>query len=547
MPYNLLADPVAPFLLASGEVRWLALADIVAGHPNGDYAVEPAWPRADLDTATYELLIGLLSFVMAPKDRKEWRTHYRTPPLPEELGAALAPLLPAFDVDGDGPRFLQEAGLDGDANPVEALFIDTPGVNGQKKNTDLLTHRGRYGGLCLPAAAMALYALQAFAPEGGRGNMTSMRGGGPMTALVMPEGEQGGPPLPLWHRLWANVATHDKEAPSAATVFAWLRTDLPIGKGEKHGGIKLHQGAPSFDERLHPFFGMPRRILLIVSEQAGACAMTGREGPLVTGFAQKPNGLNYGAWIHPLTPYRRQKPAEIPYPVKPKSGRFGYRDWVAVTVGDSGEGSRSLSMAAQNVQRARHDYTDALSAKDTRPRARVRVSGWAMNKKEAISYLVAEQPLPLASLADVDFMDKLARGMASAGDIVSSALRHAIKSALAIKDERGVVEQARTAFYEHTDDAFHDLLGAMVLEAGVQGREEAVGRWLKALRRVALQMFDKACPVPLEDAEKAHRVVKARAFLDAALRGWGKTGKQLYDTLHLPLPQKREAKEEEPA
>lgn len=547
MPYNLLIDPLAPFVMASGRTRWLAVADIVAGHLDGDYAVEPAWPRADLDTATYELLIGLLSFVMAPKDRKEWRARYRTPPLPEELGAALAPLLPAFDVDGDGPRFMQEAGLDADAKPVEALFIDTPGDNGQKKNADLLTHRDRYGGLCPPAAAMALYALQAFAPKGGRGNMTSMRGGGPMTALVMPEGEHNGPPLPLWHKVWANVGTYDKEAPSAASVFAWLRTDLPIGKSEKDGGIKLHQGAPPFDERLHPFFGMPRRIRLIVSESASACAMTGREGLLITGFAQKPHGLNYGHWTHPLTPYRRDRPAEMPRSVKSKSGRFGYRDWVAITVGDAGENSQSLSMAAQNVERARKVYSDALSAKDTRSRARIRVAGWAMNDMEAISYLAAEQPLPLASLADVAFMDGLARDMASAGDIVSDALRHAIKGARAVKDDKGVVEQARTGFYERTDDAFHDLLGAAVLEAGARARKEAADRWLEALRRAALKVFDTTCPVLLEDAEKAVRVVEARGALLGALRGWGKTGKQLYDTLHLPLPQKHETKEEEPA
>src|SRR5690606_8903219 len=153
---------------------WLSVADIVAGIPHDDYAVEPAWPRADLDIATYELLIGLLSFAMPPKRHSEWRELYTAPPGPDDLRAAVEPLLPAFNVDGDGPRFMQEADLDGDMNPVEALFIDTPGANGQKKNADLLTHRGRYSGLCLPAAAMALYAMQAFAPAGGAGIRTSM-------------------------------------------------------------------------------------------------------------------------------------------------------------------------------------------------------------------------------------------------------------------------------------------------------------------------------------------------------------------------------------
>jgi hypothetical protein len=87
-----------------------------------------------------------------------------------------------------------------------------------------------------------------------------------------------------------------------------------------------------------------------------------------------------------------------------------------------------------------------------------------------------------------------------------------------------------------------------VLDAGAQARQEAARRWLTALRRAALEVFNTTCPVPLEDAEKAIRVVKARGALDAALRGWGKTGEDLYKTrLRLPLPQKREAAEEEPA
>src|SRR5690606_18185851 len=194
---------------------------------------------------------------------------------------------------------------------------------------------GRYSGLCLPAAAMALYAMQAFAPAGGAGIRTSMRGGGSLTALVIPQPNDDGRPLPLWHKLWANVAPRTAQMPPPEAVFAWLRGDLALGKGA--GGAEVHQGQPPFDEHLHPFFGMPRRMSLMIKDEPGLCSMTGLEGPLVTGFVQKPYGLNYGAWRHPLTTYRRQKAGETPYSLKPKSGRFGYRDWVAVTMGGVGD------------------------------------------------------------------------------------------------------------------------------------------------------------------------------------------------------------------
>lgn len=81
MPYNLLVDPFAPFRMQSGAVRWLRLVDIVAELPDGDYAVEPQWPRADLNIATYELLIGILSVALPPKTHDEWRARWKTPPL----------------------------------------------------------------------------------------------------------------------------------------------------------------------------------------------------------------------------------------------------------------------------------------------------------------------------------------------------------------------------------------------------------------------------------------------------------------------------------
>src|SRR5690606_5071807 len=106
------------------------------------------------------------------------------------------------DADGNGPRFQQDfEAIEGEVSDIDALFIDTPGVNGQKKNADVLTHRGRFPALGLKAAAIALYALQQFAPSGGAGNRTSLRGGGPMTTLVWPDRPGSASPAPLWRVL----------------------------------------------------------------------------------------------------------------------------------------------------------------------------------------------------------------------------------------------------------------------------------------------------------------------------------------------------------
>ena len=73
-------------------------------------------------------------------------------------------------LDGPGPRFLQDqAELDGEAVPVGALLIDTPGANALRKNTDLFVKRGRIEVLSRAAAAIGLFTLNAYAPAGGAG------------------------------------------------------------------------------------------------------------------------------------------------------------------------------------------------------------------------------------------------------------------------------------------------------------------------------------------------------------------------------------------
>jgi CRISPR system Cascade subunit CasA len=77
---------------------------------------------------------------------------------------------------------------------------------------------GRADQLSRATAAIALYTLQTYAPSGGRGNLTSLRGGGPLTTLVLPGGEPT-----LWHVLWANVP-QGKRPPvrDLPRVFPWL-------------------------------------------------------------------------------------------------------------------------------------------------------------------------------------------------------------------------------------------------------------------------------------------------------------------------------------
>lgn len=538
MLFNLLSDPFLPVVMRSGIQRLLAFPELVAGTESGneDYPVEFNWPRPDFNLASFEFCVGVSSLALDIRDADDWYSLWTHPPNPSALAEKLVPLVHAFYLNGEGPRFLQDyESLQGDETPIEALLIDTPGQNGQRKNSDLLTHRNRYDALGLPAAAMALYTLQAYAPSGGSGNRTSMRGGGPLTALVVPPTNNGARPIPLWRKIFANVVPcaerlRINELPQA---LPWLSPTLTSEKGRT---VSLADAHP-----LQAYFGMPRRIRLVFSSEPSICSMTGKEGPLVTGFIQKKYGANYGLWQHPLTPYRRQKEADEPYSAKPKSGRFGYRDWVAVTVG-SKEGK--LAVPPENIKLAKGGL---LSQNERGADARIRVGGWAMNNMEAVAYLIAEEPLHLAKTPpQQQALDELARHFSESAEQAVSQLLAALKKALFsgqknASNDKGVLNQARADFFDATEDQFHRLLDTLLQEMPADGclvdPVAHARKWLRIMRRAALEVFDRFAPVPLQDAEKAKTIVNAYGILSATFAGQTKQSKPLYDKLALPLPE----------
>ncbi|MCX7645899.1 MAG: type I-E CRISPR-associated protein Cse1/CasA, partial [Rhodobacteraceae bacterium] len=313
----------------------------------------PDWPRPDLNIACLELLIGLVFIADPPRHAEDWQD--RQTPDPDRLRERLAPFAPAFELMGDGPRFCQdrEAFEGSEANEPEMLFIDSAGGQTVRNNADVMVKRGRYGVLDPAMAAMALYTLQAHAPSGGKGNRTSMRGGGPMVTLVDPG-------CGLWPLIWANVPDG---APAGADVLPWMRRTRTSEQGEQ-----------VFPQDAHPaeaFFGLPRRLRLV-----------GKDGR-ITGVAQKPYGTNYAGWEHPLTPHYRQKPGAELLPLHPRAGTFGYRNWLGVALPAPG--------AQDTARRAR--VADLWHDRSRWRRADLIVAGWAMDNMKPRDFTFSRAPL----------------------------------------------------------------------------------------------------------------------------------------------------------
>ncbi len=490
MSFNLIHDAWIPVITAEGPRR-------IAPWQMADLSIQRLdWPRADLNLACLELLIGLVFLADPPEDIDDWDD--RQTPDPARLRDRLAPLQPAFDLLGDGPRFLQDReDLKGEPNPPDMLFIDSAGGQTVRNNADLMVWRDRYPTLDPALAAMALYTFQAFAPAGGAGNRTSMRGGGPLLTLVQP---QGG----LWATIWANVPYG---APADASVLPWMRAT-----------VTSDGGRAVYPEQTHPaeaFFGMPRRLRLV-----------GAEGG-ITGVIQRPYGTNYAGWDHPLTPYYRLKAAEEWLPKHPRAGLFGYRHWLGVVMGAEGDrdGLQRRALALRN-----------WSERGGRRGARVLVAGWAMDNMKPRDFILSTPPLVqlqgrgLASLT----------GMIEAADILSLELRRALAPVLAEGESR---EALREAFYAETQADFET--GLSVLAAG--GDPEGVARdWVAALRRVALRLFEtRALPSLTErDIEAQQDIIKAHGQLGAAFAGYGAAGAKAYGALTLPVPVPAKRKKE---
>ncbi len=119
MPLNLIDDPWIPVRRRDGGrslIRPHDLADPLIAFPD--------WPRADLNIACLELLIGLLFLADPPADLDDWIA--RREPDAERLRAAFARLAPAFHLVGEGPLFLQDLEpLQGEPNAPDMLFIDS--------------------------------------------------------------------------------------------------------------------------------------------------------------------------------------------------------------------------------------------------------------------------------------------------------------------------------------------------------------------------------------------------------------------------------------
>jgi len=546
MSYDLRREPWIPWRRRSGVVDWGPPAALVS-RLDDDPVVAIAAPRPDFDGALQEFLIGLLSAALQPADEKAWRALWTEPPSVEALQTALDALPDAFDLDGDGPRLFQDLSTIDfatcDPKPIDQLLIDSPGDQGISLNKDLFVKRARVERMSRPVAAMALVTLQTYAPSGGQGHRTSMRGGGPLTTLIDPRGD--GPDgmraedQPLWLALWANVETRAQLAERAIAggdspggVFPWLATTRTSDL--KKGGVST---TPADGHPLQVYFGIPRRIRLAFGE-CGRCDMTDRDDDrTVSGFSTINYGVKYDRWIHPLSPHARSKVSEPWGPLRGQPSGVAWRDWLSLTL--DAPGDEGLRVPAKCVSH----FANRRAAPAGRREFLVRVFGYDMDNMKARGWIQAILPAFAIEGQRRSLLYAAARSFVEATNIAAGALLFAVRTALFRNpsEARGELGQVKLELWSETESTFFDAIRALA-DDGLDDEQvaehiEQVRRdFLPRLERAALAVFDRWSPTGGLDVDAIRRRVAARYGLASTLRGYSKFGEQIFAALGLAPP-----------
>lgn len=530
--YDLRYESWIPFRRRSGRVEWgapsLLTSDLLT-----DPVVALASPRPDFDGALTEFLIGLLTVAFELDDERDWGVQWSTPPTPAAIRDRLDALPAAFYLDGDGPRFLQDASpadLNGAKSvPIQQMLLDAPGDQAVEFNTDLFVKRDQVAQLSRATAAMALLTLQTYASSGGKGYRTSLRGGGPLTTIVDPR-EAG---QPLWHLLWANVESAEqwqrrndgRLEKTPELVFPWLaRTRI----SEPNVGAAT---TPSDGHALQCYFGMPRRIRLEFNG-GGTCSLTNQpDNVTVPSFRRRTYGVQYSAWHHPLTPYYLSKDGSW-LPVHGQPGGVGWKDWLGVVMAVK-DGSRRPAQVVEHFNRRRSGQNGSTVG-------RVSVFGYDFDNMKARDWIESSLPVVSAYAEDSrESIESLADGLTNGTGIAATALHSAVLAALFDRgdDAKGDWSHVKGALWNAMEQPFYSALQRTVASPDAESvfRERTVFRAL--LESAALHGFDQNAPADSATPQAMRRRVNARFSLSMTVRGFSKLGAKLFSSLQIPAPQ----------
>jgi len=377
--------------------------------------------------------------------------------------------------------------------------------------------------------------LQTNAPSGGQGHRTSLRGGGPLTTLVIPDDREAAGiadaetlPNDLWRKLWFNVLdqetlarlTGDKHKTGKADIFPWM---AQTRTSEKTTG---QETTPLDAHPLQMYWGMPRRIRIQwASNLSGYCDLCNTESSqLVTHYQTKNYGINYtGAWQHPLSPYSQSKTGDL-LPQHAQPGGMTYQNWLGF-IDDTD--SQFSAAVIKRFHKLAQDWKEPI---------RLYAFGYDMDNMKARCWYEATFPLYIVP-EDIrfDFAKSVQVLTATATD-VAGFVRSCVKQAWFKRpgDAKGDTSFLVKSFYQHSESAFFQSAKLLPSKLENGAEKEVFHTWHKTLRQTAMNLFDYWAARGDIAQANPRRVAEGRIKLNALLHS-----KKIKQALLLPNKPKR--------
>ena len=478
---NLVNDPWIPVRRKSGKKDIIAPWKLTE---NVDPVIALSAPRPDINGALMQFLIGLLQTSATPENDARWLDRLEHPPKPAQLKTFFDRYSHAFELQVEQGAFMQDFDkLSTGYQPIEKLLIDAPGEKTLRDNTDHFVKRNRVNKICPSCTTMALFTLQINAPSGGVGHRTSLRGGGPLTTLVIMD-ENNDLPVDLWRNLWLNVLEQpqvdslpgDKNKTAPADIFPWL---AKTRTSEKNSGS---QTTPMDVNPFQMYWGMPRRIKIQWQtgnmEHCDLCREISDQ--LVTHYQTQNYGTNYtGAWQHPLSPYRLNNTGDV-LPQHAQPGGLNYQHWLSMIEDDN------THFSAKVVNR----YRDLVERWGEQ--FRLHAFGYDMDNMKARCWYETTFPLyTIPKKIRGDFSKRVQELTETAAEFAGFVQRY-VKEAWFSRpvDAKGDTSFLRQCFYQDTEGYFYQAVKMLQTKLSHGTDKEVLQEWHGTLYNTALHLFD---------------------------------------------------------
>jgi CRISPR system Cascade subunit CasA len=262
---------------------------------------------------------------------------------------------------------------------------------------------------------------------------------------------------------------------------------------------------------------------------------------LITGFHSRNYGVQYNAWLHPLTPYYKDKDGNL-LPTHGQPDGISWKDWVGLLFGTPNEAKRP----AQCVSRFRERRARKIGIEHPR----LHVFGYDMDNMKARGWIESELPaFATNDPARIEAMSVTATNLTEAASVVAAALVFAVKSAwfARAEDAKGDLSHIKWRFWDETQEAFFRAMERVARE-GTAAELDVRRGFRDPLEIAALGIFDSLCPAAGLEFADMRRLVSARHNLRGVLHGYGIFGNRLFVALDLSAPEaKSRRKKKEPA